>query len=388
MRRVQRGMRRLLTLLLAFAPVAAGGPLTASRGGDAKARALKARGGSEATEKAVALALEWLAAHQEAEGRWDADGFDGSAGCDCDGKGGGWHGEAVPCAFDREVTALATLAFLGAGQTHREGEHKERLRRALDWLAAGIGQGTLFAIAFSTQALAEVYDRTGDEGYLPAIRTGVQAMVGSRQAQGGWRYHVGNTMASGVPTTTAVVCALERAAAAGIDVDTGYREPVLAWLRSLIDRESGKVRYTLDADALGYTPTTTNAASALLIHSLMRIPSSDERIRLGLSALAKQRPRWSIRFKRLKVNGEMRDVQIGYLQHYYWHHGTEALARLGGDAWTSWNASLKKALLPHQRKEGHAKGSWDPVGTYGNVGGRVYSTALCAMMLESYYRYP
>ena len=60
--------------------------------------------------------------------------------------------------------------------------------------------------------------------------------------------------------------------------------------------------------------------------------------------------------------------------------------RIGGPAWSAWNGALKKALLQHQRKDGHLAGSFDPVGTYGKVGGRVYSTALCALMLEGYYR--
>ncbi|RKY14435.1 MAG: hypothetical protein DRP63_08530, partial [Planctomycetota bacterium] len=40
-----------------------------------------------------------------------------------------------------------------------------------------------------------------------------------------------------------------------------------------------------------------------------------------------------------------------------------------------------------QRRGGCADGSWDPVGKWGMVGGRVYSTALNALTLEIYYRY-
>jgi hypothetical protein len=116
--------------------------------------------------------------------------------------------------------------------------------------------------------------------------------------------------------------------------------------------------------------------------------ASHPEVVLGLRALAKHRPKWSIRFKTVKVQGVERRVQIGYLQHYYWWHGTEALARLGGGAWSAWNGALKKALLPKQRKTGALAGSWDPAGTYGKVGGRLFATALCTLMLESYYRYP
>ena len=49
---------------------------------------------------------------------------------------------------------------------------------------------------------------------------------------------------------------------------------------------------------------------------------------------------------------------------------------------------MKTAIVDHQRKDGCARGSWDPVGPWGREGGRVYSTALCTMCLEVYYRYP
>jgi hypothetical protein len=109
---------------------------------------------------------------------------------------------------------------------------------------------------------------------------------------------------------------------------------------------------------------------------------------LSMRALAERRPKWSIKHKRMTVGGVTRDVQIGNLDLYGWWHATEALARIGGPEWTAWNEALKKALLGHQRPSGHAAGSWDPLGAYGEVGGRVFSTALGALMLESYARYP
>ena len=42
----------------------------------------------------------------------------------------------------------------------------------------------------------------------------------------------------------------------------------------------------------------------------------------------------------------------------------------------------------HQKGTGARTGSWDPIGCWGDDGGRVYSTAMLAMCLEVYYRYP
>ena len=371
-------------VVLLCCAVAWAGPLTDSRTGERKAKLLKQRGGGAATEKAVALALGWLAGHQSPDGSWDADGFMDLSACACDGKGGGWHGERVPSGFDVEVTALATLAFLGAGHSPRKGPYAGHVARALERLKGG-GR-TLFATAFATQALAEAYDMTGDKQYRPVVRRGVGLMLSSRLRDGGWRYFPGTRMESGVPTTTAVVVALVTAERAGFVVDSAYKQPVQDWLDRLTDRETARVEYTLNARRLGYTPTTTNAASALWVRTLLGVEKTDRRITSGARCLAKRKPRWKIRFRRMKVKGVMREVQIGHLQHYYWWHSTEALSRVGGDSWRSWNGALKKALLAKQRRTGHAAGSWDPAGTYGKVAGRVYSTALCALSLECYYR--
>jgi hypothetical protein len=73
---------------------------------------------------------------------------------------------------------------------------------------------------------------------------------------------------------------------------------------------------------------------------------------------------------------------------YYWYWGTLAMSQLGGPRWERWNTSLKAVAIDHQVKRGCAAGSWDPKDPWGDEGGRVYSTSLMTLCLESYYRYP
>ena len=81
-------------------------------------------------------------------------------------------------------------------------------------------------------------------------------------------------------------------------------------------------------------------------------------------------------------------VQIGSLSLYNWYYGTVAGFQAGGGTWSNWFGKAKSALLPHQRKDGCAKGSWDPVGTYEKqTGGRVFATALAVLILEQPYRH-
>jgi hypothetical protein len=71
---------------------------------------------------------------------------------------------------------------------------------------------------------------------------------------------------------------------------------------------------------------------------------------------------------------------------YYWYYGTVGMYQLGGNYWTTWNNTLRDALVAQQRDKGHAAGSWDPLAPWGGYGGRVYSTALSVLCLEVYYR--
>jgi hypothetical protein len=51
---------------------------------------------------------------------------------------------------------------------------------------------------------------------------------------------------------------------------------------------------------------------------------------------------------------------------------------------------MKKALLGSQRtgEADDRRGSWDPVDPWAKDGGRLYSTAINTLTLETYYRYP
>jgi hypothetical protein len=82
------------------------------------------------------------------------------------------------------------------------------------------------------------------------------------------------------------------------------------------------------------------------------------------------------------------DEEAGTIDMVYWLFGSLALHQRGGEDWDRWRDEVEKAILPHQRKEGPLKGSWDPIGVWGADGGRVYSTAVLTLTLQTYRRYP
>ena len=72
----------------------------------------------------------------------------------------------------------------------------------------------------------------------------------------------------------------------------------------------------------------------------------------------------------------------------HWYYGSLGAFQAGGGTWKLWHERLRPLLLDHQVRTGHARGSWEPVGETGEAGGRVVTTALGALTLEVYYRYP
>ena len=113
--------------------------------------------------KAVLDALVWLKRHQSPDGRWDSDNF--SAECDsnqCDGPGSGVH--------DVGLTGLALLAYLGAGETHVEGQFKNTVKEGLKFLMSvqdsegcfgeRVGKEFIYDHACAALAVAEAYGMT------------------------------------------------------------------------------------------------------------------------------------------------------------------------------------------------------------------------------------
>ena len=64
---------------------------------------------------------------------------------------------------------------------------------------------------------------------------------------------------------------------------------------------------------------------------------------------------------------------------YTWYYVTQAKFQKGGKDWDAWNTQFSRSLIGGQAKDGH----WEN----GDHGGPVYTTALCCLMLEVYYRY-
>lgn len=337
----------------------------------------------------VNLALDWLAAHQDADGSWDADGFmkHDPAGDRTDGPGYGNH--------DIGVTGLALLAFLGNGHTMTHGVHKETVRRGIRWLASEqdresglfgeeIGHAFLYDHAIATLAMCETYYLDKSTVLRTKVQRAMNYVSRARNPYGVWGYSVPPDGTNDTSVTGWMVLAMKSAEDAGLRVDREAFAAAAQWFDGMTDPGTGRVGYrevgspsSRVSGMNDHFPVDKGEALtsvALLCRFFLgqdpaTKPIMSQHADLILGAL----PRW--------------DPQGFGCDMYHWYYGSYALFQMGGEHWRRWRKAMEPAVIKSQRKDGAARGSWDPVGPWGEPGGRVYSTATMTLCLEAYYRY-
>ena len=334
---------------------------------------VKQFGGSSETEAAVAKALAWLAKQQDKKtGLWSLKGpySDGSS-------------------YENQVaaTAMALLAFQGAGNTPRDGKHRAIVHRGWKALLAAqqpdghfeVGtmpsrQG-LYSHGQATVALCELYGMTQEKQYSEPAQRAVAYAVAAQGPGGGWRYEPGRD--GDMSVTGWFMMALKSAEMAYVPVPP----PTMEGLERFLDRvmvEKG-ARYGYRAENPENPPApVTDAVSAegLLCRQYLGWKRNDERLVSGVEMLLQGSP---IKFG--EQTGEQTNV-------YAWYYITQVAHNLGGSAWDRWNDRMREALPEAQDKRSRDAGSWDPNrDRWGGFGGRLYMTCFCTYMLEIYYRH-
>jgi len=351
-------------------------------------------GGTRESEEAVQLGLQWLAAQQEADGRWLFKGANvGSSN---------WQGRRS----DVTSTALALLPFLARGETHKGSEqnniYTKQVERGIQYLvrqqkADGSLMGTPtggYTHALATIALCEALGMTADPLLKGPCQKAIDFIIRAQDKRGGgWRYSPGTV--GDLSVTSWTLMALKSGQMAGVSIPRATLENATKFLKSLEKPDGG---YYYQGKEQGHTmpyPATMTAIGIVCRQYLQGqsagVAGEDVRspsMLRGLDIVLKNPPtifegQKGIRFPVVK--------RERYTNYYYWYYATYATLTAGGDAWQEWNPRVRDMLVGLQNKgDGDAalKGSWDPEGSQLlEVSGRTGVTALALLTLEVYYRH-
>jgi hypothetical protein len=325
-------------------------------------------GATAQSEAAVELALQWMVQHQRADGSWSFNlKLD-----PCNGRCSHSKKSSDSPTPSTAATGLVLLAFLGAGHTHHQGDYQKTVQRGLYYLRnvadesfRGLDwqRGSMYGHGIALMAIGEALTmtRVGDQydsDLMHLVRRGSTFTCAAQHPNGSWGYVPGSP---GDTTMTGwQVMSLLAARRNAIRLPTLVLPKAKQYLTSV----------KTDDWQFGYKtaqgePTMDAIALTLLLY-------------LG------HQPGHTL-FDRAIDRLADRGPTLTNVYHDY--YASLALHHVRHRDWDKFNRKLRDHLVATQATEGHEKGSWHFKDKWGDVGGRLYTTAMSAMILEIYYRY-
>lgn len=335
------------------------------------------------TEAAIERGLQFLAKYQRLDGSWSLDDFQ----------------ERVEIQSPTAATALALLAFQGAGYTHQQFKYERNCKGALQWFRANQkpngdlyvptdaksdSNAWLYSHSIATLALCESFGMTQDPEIKNNAQRAINFLIQSQDPQsGGWRYQP--KIGSDTSVTGWCMMALKSAELSGLDVPKESYVKIEKWLNGSQASEREKFLYRYNWQAPD-TPTTRHGRVPTPVMTsvglLMRLYLGWRRDNANMT----QGADWLL--QRLPSVGTAKNPQR---DTYYWYYSTQVLFHMGGSRWKTWYESLYPILIRSQLQSGDFDGSWEPNGqipdAWGRFGGRLYVTTLNLLSLEVYYRH-
>jgi hypothetical protein len=337
---------------------------------------------SPQTEETIEMGLAFLARHQMPDGGWSLQGYP----------------ETAQLATDTGATALALLAFQGAGYSHREHQYKDAVAGGLEFLIRSQKENGdlyvpldttssnsvwLYSHSLAALALCEAYGMTQDPQLKEPAQRALNFIVAAQHKErGGWRYSPG--VGADTSVTGWMIMALKSGELAGLDVPQETFAGVNRWLDRAQQSPSQPhlYRYNPDApntpeQAHGRAASKTMTSVGLLMRLYTGWRRDNPNMARGAAYLRENLPAIGT------PRQPLRDT-------YYWYYSTQVMNHMGGEHWRAWNAQLHPLLVNSQLRSGPLAGSWDPRGPvpdrWGLMGGRLYVTTLNLLSLEVQYR--
>ena len=320
------------------------------------------------TEQAVARALAWLRKTQNPDGSW-AERNRGA------------------------MTGLALLCFLGHGEYGQTPEFGLTVNRGIEWMLQngtangsrlsmtrddwGSGNAGVYEHGIAAYALGEYYTMTTiagkpDERVVELFRAAIAHIVEGQGPDGGWMYHFDKTQ-SDTSVSGWQVQALKAAHLSGLkipDVEKALDRAMINFQRVQTDKGGYGYRKAENRWSL----TGVGILSELFWHG-----TRDAQCRKGVEFILAGLDEFPVRYQHEKAD------------LYAWYYHTQAMLMFGNSSWRKWEGLFSREVVKSQSSDG----SWPVMANpaHGNLQkessttGATYRTALCVLMLESYYRY-
>jgi hypothetical protein len=353
----------------------------------------KGGGGGKAYTKAIDAGLRWLKDHQDEDGKCDCDQFmkHDLEGDLCDGPGNAVH--------DVGVTGLALLAFLGDNNTLRGGPYKQVVKTGVNWLreqqdpqtglfGTNASHDFVYDHAIASYAMCEAFGLSHYSLLKPVAQKAINYLESHRNPYSVWRYQPRDND-NDTSVTGWCIMAYESGEFFGLQINKTALELSAVWLDQVSD-PTGRHGYCKQGEQSSRKPGDHQTRFPIDKGEALTAVGLFCRFFMGQDP--KEKPIMTAAANLILTKPPIWDEKAGTIDHYYWYYATYALFQMGGRHWTDWQKKLNDAVIKTQRNDTEPGrknyvGSWDPIGAWGDDGGRVYSTAILTLTLEAFYRY-
>jgi len=320
------------------------------------------------------MALEWLVRHQDTArlggevGRWDPAGF--MRRCRVPACS---NPARVKEGFCVGVTALSAFALLQGGSTHKKGKHSDAVAAALKWLLkkqssdgwfGRLREGGLWFVpnwlynhALTTIFLCRLLAVSKDDSLKRACARAVRCLIEAQKENSGWGY---GWEESNIVLSAFCGLALAEARAAGVKFPSAVFEGLGAFAARCA-RPDGSYSYRPGGGGHGavWTAQKLGPTAAGVIATILAGKKPHEK---SLKLLKSFRPKGKI--------GDMTAVWLALVA-----------LKMAGEKRDGVADAVRDVLRNHQKMSGCEAGSWDPDDRWGQMCGRVYATAMGALIL-------
>ena len=315
---------------------------------------------ADATERAIANGLEYLARNQRENGSYPGPFGDSAA-----------------------IPALAGMAFMAKGHLPGQEPYGERIERAIDYVVSCAdmrdnapfkgymgdrGNGRMYAHSIATLFLAEasgMVDERRQEKIDRLLPFAVKVILDAQnqrknnpQHLGGWRY-TPNASESDLSCSGWALMALRSARLNGAQVPPEAIEKAVLYIKRVYRESDG---------AFGYQGPSGQSAETLTGAAI-----------LCLELCGKHLDPASMKGARFLEKTYARALPGSGQRYYGLYYTAQGLFQIGGPVWRGFSPWMYDTFVPQQR----ADGSW---GGQGNNGSDVYATAMTVLSLTVPYR--